>query len=56
MSNLGTSLMFLKFLLSTTAMVPFPFSADGHSDNYCMIEQVGLDVVDADTREDVEEI
>ena len=46
----------IKSIVSVVVMVPFPFSADRHSDNYFMIEQVGLDVVDADTREDVEEI
>ena len=46
----------IKLIVSVVAMVPFPFSADRHGDNYFMIEQVGLDVVDADTQEDVEEI
>ena len=39
----------IKSIVSVVTMVPFSFSADGHGNNYFMIEQVGLDVVDTDT-------
>jgi hypothetical protein len=37
-----------KSILSVVAMVPFPFSIDGHGDQYFMIEKIGLDVVEVD--------
>lgn len=41
-------------ILSVVAMVPFDFLIDNYNDQYFMIEQVGLDVVDADVPEDDE--
>jgi hypothetical protein len=35
-------------------MVPFPFSLNGHGDQYFLIEKMGLDVVEADDLEDDE--
>ena len=35
-------------------MVPFPFLIDGHSDQYFMIEKVGLDVIEVDVLKDNE--
>ena len=43
----------VKSIVSVVAMIPFPFTIDEYNDNYFVIEQVGLDVVD---EEDVEEI
>jgi hypothetical protein len=43
-----------KSILSVIAMVPFPFSLDGHSDQYFLIEKMGLDIVEADNLEDDE--
>ena len=45
----------VKSIVSVIAMVPLLFDFDGHDDNYFVIEQVGLDVVDADNDEDVED-
>jgi hypothetical protein len=42
----------VKSILSVVAMVPFPFSIDGHGDQYFMIEKMGLDVAEADDPED----
>ena len=42
----------VKLVLSVMAMVPFPFLIDGHSDQYFMIEKVGLDVIEVDALED----
>lgn len=44
----------VKSILAVVAMVPFPFLIDGHGDQYFMIEQIGLDVVDGDDPEDNE--
>ena len=44
----------VKSILSVVAMVPFPFSLDGHGDQYFMIEKIGLDVIEADDLEDNE--
>jgi len=44
----------VKSILSVVAMIPFPFTIDGDGDQYFMIEHVGLDVVNADTEEDLE--
>ena len=44
----------IKSILAIIAMVPFPFLIDGRGDQYFMIEQVGLDVVDGDDIEDNE--
>ena len=41
-----------KSILSVVAMIPFNFLIDNNSDQYFMIEQVGLDVVEADDPED----
>jgi hypothetical protein len=43
-----------KSILSVVAMVPFGFLLDGRSNQYFMIEQTGLDVVDVDVPEDSE--
>ena len=43
-----------KLILSVVAMVPFGFVLDGHSNQYFMIEQTGLDVVNVDVPEDSE--
>lgn len=42
-----------KSILSVVAMVPFPFLLNNHDSNYFMIEQVGLDVIEADDDADV---
>ena len=44
----------VKSILSVVAMVPFPFSFDGHGDQYFMIEKMGLDVIEVDNLEDTE--
>lgn len=44
----------VKSILSVVAMIPFPYTIDGHNDYYFMVEKVGLDVVEADTQEDNE--
>ena len=44
----------VKSILSVVAMVPFDFLIDNCGDQYFMIEKVGLDVVEADVREDDE--
>ena len=44
----------VTLVLSVVAMVPFPFLIDGHSDQYFMIEKVGLDVIEVDALEDDE--
>ena len=38
----------VKSILSVIAMVPFPFVVGDHSNQYFIIEQVGLDVVKTD--------
>jgi len=45
-----------KSITSVVAMVPFPYTIDGCSNQYFMIEHVGLDVVEehTDAQEDVE--
>jgi hypothetical protein len=35
-------------------MIPFPYVIDDRSDQYFVVEQVGLDVVDVDAQEDGE--
>ena len=42
----------VKSILSVVGMIPFPFHIDNHSSNYFMTEKVGLDVIEADTRDD----
>ena len=37
-----------KSILSVVATVPFPFLVGGHSDQFFIIEQIGLDVVEAE--------
>lgn len=44
----------VESISSVVAMAPFPFIVDGHGDQYFLIEQAGLDVVDADPIEDNE--
>lgn len=44
----------IKSILSVVAMIPFNFLIDNRSDQYFMIEQVGLDIVEADDPEDIE--
>ena len=41
-------------ILSVVVMVPFPFSINGHGDQYFMVEKMGLDVVKVDDPEDDE--
>ena len=41
-------------IVSVVAMVPFPYVLDERRDQYFVVEQVGLEVVDADTQEDDE--
>ena len=38
----------VKSILSVVAMVPFPFVVGGHSNQFFMIEKIGLDVVEVD--------
>ena len=42
----------VKSILSVIAIVPFPFVIRDHSNQYFMIEQVGLDVVETDVAVD----
>jgi len=42
----------VKEILSVIAMVPFPFTIRGRGNQYFMIEQIGLDVVEVDTTVD----
>ena len=44
----------IRSILSVVAMIPFPFLINGHSDCYYMVEKIGLDVLDVDTRDDDE--
>ena len=44
----------VESILSVVAMIPFNFLIDNCSDQYFMIEKVGLDVVEADDLEDNE--
>ena len=44
----------IKSILSVVVMVPFNFHIDDQSNQYSMVEQVGLDVVEADDLEDNE--
>ena len=39
-------------ILSVVAMAPFPFHVDGQDEQYFMIEQPGMDVIEADVLED----
>ena len=41
-------------ILSVVAMVPFPFVIDGQGEQYFLIEQAGLDVLEIDIVEDDE--
>ena len=46
----------VKSIISVVAMVPFPFIVGGRGDQFFMIEQIGLDVVetgDVDTGDDL---
>lgn len=40
----------IRSILSVVAMIPFPFTVNGHSDYYYMVEKIGLDVIDVDTQ------
>lgn len=42
----------IESILSVVAMAPFPFLVDGQDEQYFMIEQPGVDVIEADTLED----
>ena len=44
----GTAVIDVKSILSVVAMVPFPFVVGGRSNQYFMIEQIGLDIVETD--------
>ena len=44
----------IESILSVVAMAPFRFLVDGQDEQYFMIEQPGLDVIEADTLEDNE--
>jgi hypothetical protein len=44
----------VKSILSVVAMIPFPFLIDGHGEQYFMVEQIGLDVIEVDSLEDTE--
>ena len=44
----------IKSILSVVAMVPFPFLVDGQEDQFFMVEQIGLDVIEVDNLEDSE--
>jgi hypothetical protein len=44
----------VKSILSVVAMIPFPFLIDGHGEQYFMVEQIGLDVIEVDNLEDNE--
>lgn len=44
----------VESILSIVVMALFPFRVDGHGDQYFLIEQVGLDVIEADPAEDDE--
>jgi len=44
----------IELILSVVAMAPFPFLIDGQDEQYFMIEQSGLDVIEADALEDNE--
>lgn len=37
-----------KSILSVVAMIPFPFLVDGHGEQFFMVEQIGLDVLEVD--------
>jgi hypothetical protein len=41
-------------ILSVVAMIPYPFFIDGHGEQYFMVEQIGLDVIEVDSLEDHE--
>ena len=53
-SNEALLVIDAKSILSVVAMVPFPFSLDGHGDQYFTIEKMGLDVFEVDDLEDNE--
>jgi hypothetical protein len=42
----------IKSIVSVIAMVPFPFVVGGRSNQYFMIEQIGLDIVETDIAAD----
>ena len=44
----------IKAILSVVAMIPFPYTIDGHNDQYFMIEKMGLDVAGVDALENDE--
>ena len=43
-----------KSILSVVAMVPFPFTLDGHNNQYYVVEKIGLDVIEVEDPEDNE--
>jgi hypothetical protein len=45
----------VKSIISVVAMVPFPFVVGGRGNQYFMIEQIGLDVVETDDTVDTED-
>lgn len=45
----------VKSILSVVAMVPFPFVVGGRSNQFFMIEKIGLDVVEADDPVDTQD-
>ena len=38
-------------IISVVAMVPFPFLVGGHGDQYFVVEQIGLDVIEVEDDE-----
>jgi len=44
----------VESILSVVAMAPFPFLVNGQDEQYFLIEQPGMDVVEADALEDNE--
>ena len=44
----------VNLIISVVAMVPFPYALDDRGDQYFVVEQVGLEVVDTDAQEDGE--
>jgi len=44
----------VKSILAVIVMAPFPFVIDGHGSQYFLIENVGLDVIEADDLDDNE--
>ena len=43
-----------KSILSVVAMIPFPFLVDGYAEQFFMVEQIGLDVIEVDNSADDE--